>query len=101
MLPDGTTSSFTVSTANMNSACVANPCETDTLSIDALVFSSPVLTYNLHNAAEPFTFTDAAAVSSGSLTSCGVLVWTITQTDGSPLDNLVFTLDLALKKIMT
>jgi len=97
MLPDGTTSSFTVSTTNLNLACVANPCTTDTLSIDASVFASPALTYNLYNAAEPFTFTDAAAVSSGGLTSCGVLVWTITKSDGNPLDSLVFTLDLGLK----
>ena len=80
-----------------------HPCATDTLSIDSAVFATPALTYNLYNAAEDFTFTDAAAISSNSLTICGTRVWTVTNSDNTAVDSSVFTLDLvsASKKVTT
>ena len=82
---------------------VTSLCETDTLSIDLSVFTTPALTYNLYNAAADFTFTDAAAISSQSLTTCGTLVWTVTNSDDTPVDGSVFTLDMvsATKKVTT
>ena len=80
-----------------------NPCVTDTLSIDSLVFTTPALTYNLYNAAADFTFTDTAVVSSQSLTTCGTLVWTVTKSDDTAVDSSVFPLDMvsASKKVTT
>jgi len=82
---------------------VTSLCVTDSLSIDSAVFATPALSYNLYNTAEDFTFTDTAAVSSQSLTTCGTLVWTVTYSDNTAVDSSVFTLDLvsASKKVTT
>ena len=73
-----------------------SPCAADSLSIDTSVFIPTVMTYNVFNTAESFDFTDAAAISAGSLTTCGNYVWTITmKSDGSAIDSAVFTLNFA------
>ena len=82
-------------TANFN-ILVVDLCAADTLTIDPSVFTSTLLTYNLRDTANVFTFTDVAAISTGSLTNCGDKEWTITkQSDGSAIDASVFTLDIA------
>jgi len=80
-----------------------HPCVTDTLSIDSSIFVTPALTYNLYNVAEDFTFTDSAAISSQTLTTCGTLVWTVTNNDDTAVNSSVFTLDMvsATKKVTT
>ena len=57
---------------------VVHPCAEDTLTIDPAIFIPTLLTYNLYSAASDFTFTDSAAISANSLTTCGDLDWTIT-----------------------
>ena len=84
--------------------CGDDPCSSDTLSIDLPVFTTPALTYNIYNTAKDFTFDDTAASSSNSLTSCGTFIWTVTNRDGSSLDDSsVFTLDMVstTKKVTT
>ncbi len=85
---------------------IVDLCLTDTLTVDASKFTPTLLTYNLRDAANDFTFTDAAAISTGGLTNCGDKEWTITKTsDGTAIDSAVFTLDIATatvnKKITT
>ena len=83
--------------ANFN-IVIVDLCATDTLAIETSKFTPPpalLLTYNLRDTANVFTFTDAHAVSSGGLTNCGDKEWTITNSDGTPASTSVFTFDIA------
>ena len=79
---------------------VTSECFTDTLTTDTNKFASPAFTYNVNYAAEVFSWTDAAATSLKSLTTCGPLTWEVTMADGvTPIDSNVFTLETTTKKI--
>ena len=61
------------------SIVVNNPCLTDTLTIDATKFVSPVMTYDVKSTASVFSWTDAYAASVGGYTAiCGAFTWTVT-----------------------
>ena len=73
---------------------VTSPCLTDSLTLDAIKFASPALTYIIGASSAALSWTDSAATSAGSLTSaqCGMVTWQVTQTDGvTPIDSNVFT----------
>ena len=57
-------------------------------------------TYYIYDAATVLTWTDVTEVSSSQLDSlCGVWSYELTQTDSSPLDSSVFTIDYTAKTL--
>ena len=84
---------------------VVTPCLSDTLTVDATKFASPVSTYIIKYTATDFTWTDINVASFKNLiATCGALTWTVKKTDGvTAIDSTVFTGDYtsATKTIST
>ena len=78
-------------------------CASDTFTINAAMFLSPSLTYNIKGTASPYSWTDSDVTSDSGFTStqCGTFTWTVMKVDGLNAIDPIFTYTSATKTIFT